>query len=467
MDPLSITASTIAIIQMSSSIVSYVNRAAGAPEQRKRLRDELRSCEFVVQRLSDQVSDAEESSTWLETIKVLEGLDSPLGRLRAAFLIVNTKLKPKKGLKYIASALKWPFEESDVNEIVSMIEREKNLLSLALANDSAKLIQEIKNTSKENNRYLAELIESVKRGLDENGGTFAELKDSLQYVQQGVDQLNKRQEDHERLAILDWLDPIDYTLQQSDFIHRRQAGTGEWLLRRPEYEEWLNTNGQTLFCPGIPGAGKTILTAIVVNHLAARFRHDHAVGIAYIYCDFKRRDEQKADALLANLVKQLCQERPDLQDYIKALYYNSMFQRIRPSFDEISKALQSVVALYSRVIIVVDALDECHESDGCRTRFLAEIFSLRDIFRANLFATSRFIPEITKKFEGKCSRIVEISASNYDVRNYLDSHMFRLPGFVNRSLELQEEIKSEVIRSVQGMYVIYTHLQDDETLIFY
>jgi hypothetical protein len=28
----------------------------------------------------------------------------------------------------------------------------------------------------------------------------------------------------------DWLTPIDYSTQKSDFISRRQEGTGEWLL---------------------------------------------------------------------------------------------------------------------------------------------------------------------------------------------------------------------------------------------
>ena len=57
---------------------------------------------------------------------------------------------------------------------------------------------------------------------------------------------------------------------------------------------WLDTDKQTLFCPGIPGAGKTIITAVVVNDLATRFADDLDIGIAYIYCDFRRRDEQKA-----------------------------------------------------------------------------------------------------------------------------------------------------------------------------
>jgi hypothetical protein len=50
---------------------------------------------------------------------------------------------------------------------------------------------------------------------------------------------------------------------------------------------------------------------------------------------------------------------------------------------------------------------------------------------------------------------LEIRASEEDVRRYLDGHLFRLPGFVARSLELQEEIKTDIVKAVDGMYVIY------------
>jgi hypothetical protein len=46
---------------------------------------------------------------------------------------------------------------------------------------------------------------------------------------------------------------------------------------------WVETDKRTLFCPGIPGAGKTILTLIVVEELFTRFENDGSIGIAYLY----------------------------------------------------------------------------------------------------------------------------------------------------------------------------------------
>jgi Cdc6-like AAA superfamily ATPase len=270
-------------------------------------------------------------------------------------------------------------------------------------------------------------------------------------VQEGVGKLLRRQHDQEHDAILNWLTPINYAPQQSDYIGRRQAGTGQWLLDSAEYQAWLKTNKQTLFCPGIPGAGKTILTSIVVKDLNIRFQNDPSMGLAFLYCDFRRQGEQKAEDLLASLLKQLSQERSPLPDSVKAFYKEHKYKQTRPLFDEISRALESVAAMYSRVFIVIDALDECQVSDGCRTRFLSEILNLQAKCGISLFATSRFIPEIIENFKGSMS--LKIRASEEDVRRYLDSHISNLPLFVSRSPDLQEEIKAEIVKAVDGMYV--------------
>jgi hypothetical protein len=265
--------------------------------------------------------------------------------------------------------------------------------------------------------------------------------------------LHERQDRRERhdedQAILDWLTPIDYAAQQQDFISRRQAGTGQWLLDSKQFQTWLNTDKQTLFCPGIPGAGKTILTSIVVDYLYTKFRKDPNIGIVYLFCNFRRKDEQKTNDLLASLLKQLAERQLSLPGTVKELYDRHKTKRTRPSIEEISRSLQAVTILYSRVCIIVDALDECQVSDNCRPKFLSNIFGLQAKTGANLFATSRFIPEITEKFNEGMR--LEIRASNLDVQRYLDGHMSQLPTFILNKPKLQEEITTEIVKAVEGM----------------
>ena len=215
-----------------------------------------------------------------------------------------------------------------------------------------------------------------------------------------------------------------------------------------------------MFCPGFPGVGKTILTSVVINHLDGKVRKgdvqgdgnqgDGNIGIAYLYCNFRRQHEQKAEDLLVSLLKQLSQDRSSLPDSVKTLHDRHKDRRTRPSLDEISKALQSVATLYSRVFIIVDALDEC-QAGNCRGRFLTELFGLQAKYGASLLATSRFIPEIIKNFSGSIS--LEICASKKDIEKYLEGHIGQLPSFDEWSLQLQDEIKAGISDAVDGMYV--------------
>ena len=263
--------------------------------------------------------------------------------------------------------------------------------------------------------------------------------------------MRSRLDKEEDLNVLKWLTPIDYATQQSDHISRRQPGTGQWLLDSAEYQEWLDSPGKTLFCPGIPGAGKTILTAIVIDDIYSRFRCDTSVGIAYLYCDFRRQHEQKIEDLLANLLKQLAQQQASMPDGVQTLYDQYKNQPKRPTLDEILSILHSVSILYSRVFIIVDALDECQVSNGCRTRLLSGIFELQARVRANFFSTSRFDPEIEKEFEQSIS--LGIRARDEDVQTYLAGNMTRLPSFVSNNPALQNKVMATISKAVNGMYV--------------
>lgn len=266
--------------------------------------------------------------------------------------------------------------------------------------------------------------------------------------------LVRHQDDRERRTILDWLTPSDYGTQQSDFINRRQEGTGRWLLDSGEFQRWFNKSKQTLFCLGIPGAGKTIITSIVVEHLQTNFGNDASIGIAYLYCNFRRQQEQKPTDLIASLLKQLVQEQPFMPEKVRSLYERHKDKRTCPSLDEILKVLHSIVAGYSRAFVVIDALDECQVSDGGRKQFLAELFDLQASTQTSFLATSRFIPEIMKEFEGRSTRL-EIRASDDDLQRYLDGHMWRLPAFISRSPYLEKEIKTAIVNAVDGMYMLF------------
>ncbi|EUC43918.1 hypothetical protein COCMIDRAFT_6696 [Bipolaris oryzae ATCC 44560] len=276
---------------------------------------------------------------------------------------------------------------------------------------------------------------------------LSDVHDTVSKTEADVKTVRSRLDRKEDLDVLNWLTPTDYGPRQSDVLRRREQGTGQWILDSFKYQNWLKTEKQTLFCSGIPGAGKTILTSIVIDDLTTQFSEDPSVGIAYIYCNFQRQSEQSIDDLLISLLKQLAESQPSSLESIKDLYRRHDTQRTRPSLEEISSTLRSVVASYSRVFIVVDALDECQTSNDCRGRFLSTIFDLQ----ASIFATSRINGEIAKEFENATS--IEIRATDGDVDVYLNARM-KLQSSDILDDPIRAMIKEEVIGTIDGMFLL-------------
>jgi hypothetical protein len=156
-----------------------------------------------------------------------------------------------------------------------------------------------------------------------------------------------RWEDRAR-DILQWISAADYGTQQSDFFQRQQDGTGQWLLDSAEYKNWCSNDGAMLYCHGMPGAGKTIMTSIVVNHLHTEFGPDPGTGIAYLYCNFRRQDEQNAANMLASILKQLVLSRPLMPSGVERLYEKHYAKQTRPLLEEIVTEFHAAASAYSK-----------------------------------------------------------------------------------------------------------------------
>ncbi|TGJ80228.1 hypothetical protein E0Z10_g8546 [Xylaria hypoxylon] len=277
------------------------------------------------------------------------------------------------------------------------------------------------------------------------------VSDAMSSIKEDVTYTRSRLDKEEDLEILDWLIQTNYGSQQTDYLRRRQPGTGQWLLNSGEYQYWIQESNKTLFCPGIPGAGKTILTSIVVDDLGNRSRSEITTAVAYIYCNYKRQSEQTLESLLSSLLKQLARRQP-LPSSLKELYERHKTEQTRPSVNEIFRVLESVALQNSRVFIIVDALDECQALDGCRTKFLSAIFNLQKTTRVNIFATSRYIPEIRDQFQGSLS--IEIRATKDDISRYLQGHISELSKVVTNRPDLQNEIITSITEAIDGMFLL-------------
>lgn len=257
---------------------------------------------------------------------------------------------------------------------------------------------------------------------------------------------------HQHQQLLDWLSPLNYSTKRTDIESRRQPDTGEWFLRSAQFVVWVRGVPDTLLCPGIPGAGKTMMVAIAIDHLSSLQRKNGSnIGLAYVFCDFRSQLNQNADGLLAALLKQLIYTKLDVSNEVRRTFDWHEGGERRPSLDEIIKVLVMVCKSFDCVYVLVDALDECSDNNRDRSHLIDGLRRVQTEVqgKVKLMFTCRFIPEIIDSVQADST--LEIRASKEDVRLYIEGQMPRLPRCIQHSQDLQKAVCEEIIDAVDGM----------------
>lgn len=186
----------------------------------------------------------------------------------------------------------------------------------------------------------------------------------------------------------------------------------------------------------------------MVNHLLAEFQQAPKIGVAYIYCNYQRHVEQEATDVLSSLLKQLAQTRSPLPRSVQELYKLHDRFRTHSTLEQISETLRLVAGEFSKVFIVIDALDECATSENTRATILDGILRLQKHATVNILATSRPNEEISRHFSGSVTK--DISAAETDIRVYLNRQIT-----LNKSLVIDDalsaEVSDKIITAANGM----------------
>lgn len=88
----------------------------------------------------------------------------------------------------------------------------------------------------------------------------SELKAPMHRIASQLFDLSDDHDASRRAAVLSWLSDIPYEQHHETSRKGRHLGSGEWLLQKPEYEDWrISSFSSILWLHGIPGSGKTTL----------------------------------------------------------------------------------------------------------------------------------------------------------------------------------------------------------------
>ncbi|KAI0455785.1 hypothetical protein F5B21DRAFT_182284 [Xylaria acuta] len=445
MDPLTISTGIITLLQATTAIITtcYDFRAAlnKAPWSLTKIVEELKSLRGVLESLDELALEGNKPARF-GTRPALEICLNPdngplviclreltdLGqKLKFPSYVGTTGRKRKAAIQ----ALGWQLSEKEVKDCLERIDRCKTTLSLALTGDTTKLLVNIQ-----------ELASSVQ-------ATALDIDFKLMIM---TDNIRDNHLDCEHEAMMKWLSKSNpYENHESaNSIHLK--GTCSWMFDCKDWEVWTQASSSFLWLSGFPGAGKTILFSQIVSRLLNQ-RHENcnSIGVAYFYCDFRRKEFQCAKSVVGSIVAQLCSQFPYPNSLVFA-YNNSKIpgQNQHPSWEILEETL-SWISKDQRTFVLIDAVDECEQS-----RELVAFFSKfrEHTTKLSVLLTGR--EEILMELECQSwphlrieTRHVEVDG---DIKLYIEKRLEADEGLRKLPLLVKDEIQNSLNQKCAGMF---------------
>jgi hypothetical protein len=417
-DPLSISAGVAGLLSLglsvSSGLIQYYGAYKDSESSIASLCDSAEALSKTFRLLNDRILANSGGPRPLFSSETVDRVTESIIACASGVQKLKDKLDKAKGTKPGVSSrlrkLQYPFKEKTLEKLQGTVANLTDGLGLAL---DALQIETASNTLQK-----VDLIDGK------------------------VDSMIARSMNEEDEKILKSLSPLEPHSKQLDVLSRRHEGTGGWLLRSPEFRRWEDGTNKVLWCPGIPGAGKTVLTAVVIDHLQRAKRHEK-VGIAHIYCVYDNPHQDLA-SFMGSLLQQLAEQFPALFQSINEAYQKGSRSGIGLPISGILQLLQSHVKNFDVVYIVIDALDEYPERNQTRTDLVRSLRSLGT--NVLLMVTSRDIPAIEREFQKDVR--MDIRAHDEDVKFFIEAHIAR-DDQMHELLEDEGSLRHDIVHCVR------------------
>jgi ankyrin repeat protein len=140
-------------------------------------------------------------------------------------------------------------------------------------------------------------------------------------------------------------------------VDERVEGTCMWFLKHEHFQRWLKQDSGPLLVTADPGCGKSVLAKYLIDHGLPR-----STTICYFF--FKDQDQNTVRQALCALLHQLFSLKPPLIEHAMPQFRKDG-QGLINSTESLWKILRSAIKdpQAGPVIMVLDALDECAESE--------------------------------------------------------------------------------------------------------
>ena len=491
-DPISLATGIAGLISLSLGVTKAAHQYIhGVRKSSKYIEDflqELAALTDVLRQLEaflkkDEAGERSFDQTSV-LVKTYEACRSSLEKTQST---LQRRINEHKLLK----ALTWPFVDKEHQQVILAILRWIHTFQFALTIDGcvllSKTVDEVSTIlsyqlkTLDETKKIANVVpgllqstekasSSINRVLDavsslaELQKSMASLGETVQNIErialESREQESQESKERKKQEVLQWLSRLNFRPKQLDTLSRRTPSTGEWLLVEKKFKSWVDGGGPScLFCSGIPGAGKTVLTSLVIDHLESRIAAIKPI-VAYIFFDYKYQERQTVTAILRSLLRQVIEAIGEIPQSIQQFYDALATDKEGKTMDEdqCTSLLESSIRNEPRdTFLVFDALDECpdvdHDSNEVRSKITSAMKRLAIV--GKLFITAR--PHVHLATVIPDFKRLDIRATDSDMRCYIDARIKehkRLLRLVGSDPQLADRLKETLCRKANGMFLL-------------
>ncbi|KAF8882476.1 hypothetical protein CPB85DRAFT_1442613 [Mucidula mucida] len=434
-DPTSI----ISLIQNCKTLYDYFSDVKHSSAERRRLLDEVRCLEPELEALhkvattpgvaGDRASMDRLGQLLDPSRPFAKVVDETLDRIKDVLTYGTSDPKATR-FKVLgrrgAAALWWTVDKAEVKDLLSDLERYKSRIGLAIQHDMFK----------QQNVMDAKL--DVLDGKQDFMDGKLHIIDRYQAVIGGkLDDVEVNLSNKDRLKIAKFISKNDYTSDGKQLLEKKLLGTGMWMICHATFIAWRDTESanRTLWCYGHPGAGKSFMAALIVEHLQSTPGNI----VLSVFCRYSSKIFTTPYAVLGGMLRQLIEKTFKVPRTICELYWS----KTDPSPDSLTGFLDEIAASHRRPIyVVVDALDECPFGSD----LLRVLQHLHSLFR--VLITSRPVFTEIKEYPS-----IKIRASDHDILVAVDATLPKLKGgWLDDALK--STIRAKIVEKADGMFLL-------------
>ncbi|KAI9368840.1 hypothetical protein BJX61DRAFT_546147 [Aspergillus egyptiacus] len=470
-----IVAGVCSIIDTAANLIRYINSASNADKEAIQFASEASLLLPLMLRLQLRLKDPR-SPLGSQAHTVLRDV---VFQLRDELLRLTKRLFPEDGSK-ATTALKrkllWPVIADDIRRSIQKIERLKTFVGLVLDDNLTQLANEIKADT----QYLKPLKVSVEEIATKLQAMKAKM--DTDFDDSASRALRERQD-----TVVRFMAPWDFSTRYQTLIADRLGNTGRWFLDSEPFQKWSEGHVGVLWCPGMPGAGKSILAAAAIEHMERKLAGENNQALLWTFCEYQQGAEQTKLNMLGSLWRQLLRYRLLRAQELLDLENKYLGPRMRPTAPAMYDLLQREIDKYDRTYIFIDGLDEL--SSRNRDEVIGALGSLCGVKkpggrppslatgppslgvpnnknknngnasrpRLQLLVTARFSGRETDGFEQV--QHLDVQADESDLHNYIQSSVRssganRLSRLIVKDPTLLGDIQSAVVQKASGMFLL-------------